>query len=339
MKTKLLFMGLFAALILSSCANEENQNTSDLKLKAEDNNSLAILQSKALNDLRQQFVFDAGEERVSFKSKSGVKIDINTSTLRVKGNPVSGPVVVEYIEIFGRGDMLTANKTASGISNQSENQEAAAPLVTGGEFYVNMTTEEGENIDDGAEYQLTVPTELTGGDDEDMTSWTGEEEDTNGDGEGDDDGDVTWDEDTDENGDDKDVPVEEGAYILTLDRFGWCNIDKLEQFGGEKTNIFVDVPNGFDNHNSKVYIAFDGQINMMFRIDDYDNAAQLFQNINNVIPLGVQCHVIFASGQGNQWLYAVKSLTTVPNGVVVFTQGDIVTATQNDVINMLNSLP
>ncbi|WP_168196970.1 hypothetical protein [Flavobacterium alkalisoli] len=55
--------------------------------------------------------------------------------------------------------------------------------------------------------------------------------------------------------------------------------------------------------------------------------------------MGETCHVIFAAGQGGNWLYAVKTVTITPFGVTTIISGDIITATQTDVINMLNSLP
>ncbi|WP_417354278.1 hypothetical protein [Flavobacterium sp.] len=348
MKTKLFILGACAALVFAACSKDENQNTNDFTLKASEEYSIANLQANAMKDLKQKFVFEANGEEALVEVKSGVKIRVKTATLKVGGQPYFGPVVVEYVEVFGRGAMLTANKTTSGLTNQpqSEDDTRPQPLISGGEFYVNMTTEEGENIDEGAEYQLEVPAELTGGEpDEDMTSWTGDQEDTDGDGESDDEGDVTWDEDEASDGDDdngegdKDVPVENGEYILKLREFGWCNIDKLAEYPNEKTTIFVDVPNGFDDTNSKVYLAFEGQQNMLVSLDHYDQGTQLFGETYNLLPVGEQCHIIFASGQGGQWIYAVQTITITPNGVYVVNAGSLVTATQADVINMLNSLP
>ena len=341
MKTR-LFLAIAAMAMLYACSNEESQ--AELKMKAADQeNSLAILQAQALDKLTQKVVFDAGEEYVELVSKSGVRLEIFPQKLRVKGNPVSGPVVVEFVEIFRRGDMLTANRTTSGLANgqeQNPEQPALNPLITGGEFIINMTTEEGQNIDEGSEYTLAVPAELTGGEDDEMTLWTGEEdwdEDDNDGGDGD--GDVMWDEDQDEDGGDKDAPIDQGEYILNLDRFGWVNIDKLAEFPGEKTTIYVDVPNGFDDTNSKVYIAFEGQENLLIQLNTYSSATGYFGENYNLMPVGETCHVIFASGQGSNWLYAIKTITITPFGVTTITSGDIITATQTDVINMLNSLP
>ncbi len=338
MKTR-LFLALGAMVLLYACSNEESKES--LKMKADQENSLAILQAKALENLKQKFVFDSGQEYVELVTKSGVRIEIFPQELTVNGQPVNGAVMVEFIEIFSRGDMATANKTTSGVPNEIENPEEQVPnpLISGGEFFINMTTEEGQNIDEGAEFRVAVPTELTGGDDEDMTVWTGEEDwDDDQDG-GDGDGDVKWDENKEDDGSDEEAPINGGEYILTLDRFGWVNIDKLREYPGPKTTIYVDVPNGFDDHNSKVYIAFEGQQNILIQLNTYDPVTGYFGENYNLMPVGETCHIIFVSGSGGNWLYAVKTITITPNGVETITSSDITTATQAAVISMLNSLP
>ena len=342
MKTK-LFLALGALAFLYACSNEEPAKAT-LNMKAADqDNELAILQAQALDGLKQKFVFDSSQEYVELRTKGGARLEIFPQNLTVKGQPVSGSVVVEFIEIYNRGDMATANKTTSGLANgqeQNPEQPALNPLISGGEFFINMTTEEGQNIDEGAGYTLAVPTEQTGGADEEMTVWTGEEDWEEGDNDGGDgDGDVKWDEDQNDDGSDKDAPVEQDEYILNLDEFGWVNIDKLAEFPQEKTTIYVDVPDGFDDNNSKIYIAFQGQQNMLVQLNTYNAATGYFGENYNLMPIGVQCHIIFVSGQGGNWLYAVKTITITPNGVETISSSDITVATQSSVINMLNNLP
>ena len=101
----------------------------------------------------------------------------------------------------------------------------------------------------------------------------------------------------------------------------------------------MDVPDGFDDTNSKVYIAFEGQENLLIQLNTYSSVTGYFGENYNLMPVGETCHVIFASGQGGNWLYAVKTITITPFGVTTFTSGDIIPATQTAVINRLNSLP
>ncbi len=348
MKTK-LFLTFAVAAFMTACSNDESKDNfrtesqDSMTMRIAQENELASLQAEALEKLKQRFVFDSGREYVELRAKSGARLGIYPRELRVKGEPVNGAVTVEFIEIYSRGDMATANKTTSGLANGQElnpEQPALNPLISGGEFYISLRTEEGQVIDDGAGYTLSVPTGATGGPDEEMTVWTGEEdwEDNDNDG-GDGDGDVIWNEDQNEDGGDKDAPIEQDQYVLELDKFGWVNIDKLAEFPQEKTTIYVDVPNGYDDNNSKIYIAFEGQENMLIQLNTYNSATGYFGENYNLMPIGVQCHIIFVSGQAGNWLYAIKTITITPNGVETIASSDITIATQNDLINMLNSLP
>ncbi len=341
MRTKLLFKAAFVALIFAACSSEDNTSTENdnllLKKASESQEgSLYALEQNNRESLKQYFKFETGREKVTFKSERGVELSLTPNNLTVNGNPYNGPVVVEFIEIFGIGGMVSTGMPTMGVPEGQANEDSElAGLITGGEFYVNMTTEEGEDIDDGVPYVLSVPTELTGGeaeDNEDMIVWTGEE---------DEDGDVKWEKDTDEDGNEREVSAEDGRFIMEMLSFGWCNIDKLDSLEGfeEFTGIWVDAPNGFNDTNSMVYLSYQGQMNMLTGFNNFDYGAQLFDDPYDNIPIGAQFNVIFVSSQGGQWLVGVKQVTIVGNDVIVFTQSDLATATDPALINMLNNLP
>ncbi len=340
MKTKLLFTSAFLALVFAACSSEDNTATDNnnalLKKSSESaEGGLFALEQNNRENLKQYFKFETGREEVKFKSEMGVEVSFVPSNLTVNGNPYNGPVTVEFIEVFGIGGMVATGMPTMGVPEGEANEDSVlATLITGGEFYVNMTTEEGEDIDDGVPYTLSVPTELTGSegeDAEDMIVWTGEE---------DEDGDVVWEKDTDDDGNEREVSEEDGRFIMEMLSFGWCNIDKLEALGfDEYTGIWVDAPNGFDDTNSMVYMSYQGQMNMLTGFNDFDYGAQLFDDPYDNIPVGAQFNVIFVSSQGGQWLVGVKQVTIVGNDIIVFTMNDLATATDPALINMLNSLP
>ena len=335
MKTRLLLTGVMAAMLFS-CSSEENANSSTMNTKADNKGELAALQKKKLETLKQRFSFDAGRERVTIKTKAGVKINIAPSRLRLNGQPVQGIVNVEYIEIFDRATMLMANRTTMGVDAATGDQQTVAPLSSGGEFYVNMTNQEGQNLDEGSEFELVVPTALTGGDEnaQDMTEWTGEENQ---------DGDVIWEEETNDDGTDEEVPVQNDEFIMSLDKFGWCNIDKLVQFGYPGTSMYVDVPSGYDDTNTKIYVTFQGQQSLMVRLTGYDASTGLFDDHNyNTMPEGMACSVICVSTQGGQWYYGVKNIvvpTGDPTNPIVFNPGDLTVVTSPALIAAINGLP
>ena len=349
MKPTLLCTAALAALLIIGCSKDENSTADDTGFQPKANeNGLADLQAMANENLTQRFRFTAGreQENVRMETESGVVISVNPSRLTVRGRAYTGPVNVEYIELFDTGAMVAANKTTMATTGEGGNnpdEQALLPLASGGEFYVNMTTAEGQNIDDGTPYTLEVPTELTGGDDEDMTGWKGEENDDNGnggDGDETDEDDVTWEEETDGGGQPDDVPVVDNKYIFELLSFGWGNIDKLMAIPGPRTTIYIDVPAGYDNTNSKVYLAYTTPQPTVAPMDTYDAATELFSEHYGQVPIGLQAHVIFvADGGGGQWIYAAKPVTIAANGLVTVDATDLITTTQASLITALNGLP
>jgi hypothetical protein len=338
MKTKLLFNAALAALIFTACSSEDtsrNGNAENLKNEFSEGNLIELRQNNRDNR-KQYFTIEASGESVTVSSEKGVKITVDTRTLTVNGRPVEGPVQIEYIEIFGVADMVATGMPTMGVKDGEVTPDSeVSPLITGGEFFVNMTTEGGENIDDGASYTLAVPTELTeGGENNDtggMIVWTGEEDEN---------GDVVWEQDTDENGEPRDIRVDNGRYIMEMLSFGWCNIDKLMVVEGERTDIWVDVPDGFNDTNSSVYLAYQGGgQNLLFDIQSFNYGIDMFEQLGGYVPVGAQFNVIFVSGAGNNWLLAVKQVTIVGNDVIVIDASDISSVSDPALIGILSSLP
>jgi hypothetical protein len=203
MKPILLFKAAIVALLFAACSSEENvANSPDSrKIPTKANSQLGELQRKANLNLTQKFSFNAKEKAVKFETKKGVVISLNPQELRLNGQPVTGTVNVEFIEIFSVGNMVTANKTTMAYAPGSSREPAERrlnALVSGGEFFINMTNEQGVKLDDGTSITLTVPVKLTENPDnprdpgsEGMLGWVSTGEDTNGDGAPDLEGDVT----------------------------------------------------------------------------------------------------------------------------------------------------
>lgn len=348
MKTKSLFKAAFVALLFAACSSEDNSRTDSnaLNLKINDSaeevevgdgESLRALEQANRENGRQFFVFEAGEdgeESITLTSEMGVDITLNPRELTVRGRQVNGTVRLEFGEIFGIGAMAATGISTTGIQEGEVSPDnPRRPLITGGEFFVNITTEEGEDVDDGTPFTLAVPTELTGGEEnsDGMIVWTAEEDEN---------GDVTWERDLDEDGQEKEVPVVDGKYIMDLLSFGLCNIDKLEAIEGEeRTSISVDVPDGYDDTNSRVYLAYQGNQNFLFRIWTFDQGTQMFEDPYDNVPVGATFNVIFVSGQGNQWIFAVKQVTIAGNDIITIDQSDLGTTNNAAFISFLNNLP
>lgn len=339
MKTKLLLNAAFAVLLFIACSKEEDSQTYNSNLKnsykatnsdGNYNNDIMKLQGEALKGMTQYFEFDPNRDNVEFETENGVRIQVSTSSLTIDGDRVQSGVILEYVEIFKRSDMAIANKTTMGISNEQTDEIEGTDLellVTGGEFFINMTTVEGEQLDDGANITLTVPAELTGGPGEVMTAWDGIERAN---------GDVVWEEEEDAE------PLgtgEQGYYLFNPDEFGWSNIDRFWNYQGATTTIQVDVPAGYDNTNCSVYLATVGEQNILAPLDTYDASTELFSEHYGQVPVGLDGYIVFVSGATSQWEYAIIPVTFAPNDIIVVDAGDIITGSQTDVENEIDALP
>lgn len=338
MKSNFLFLTAIAASLLCACSGEETissaEKTNNLRkgVQAE----IDGLQQKALNNLTQHYRLYPEQGITSITTKSGVVISVNPKTFTVKGEEVRGAINVEFVEIYRRSQMATANKTTQGVAdpeNQTDETEGVDlwPLVSGGEFYVNMTTENGEQIDNGAEYSLTVPSAPTGGTDPGMLAWDGTE---------DADGNVTWEKKTDVNGDP--IPVtngEQGGYELNLDNFGWANCDRFASYPGPKTTILVDVPATYDDTNCIVYLATEGEENLLARLDHYDAGTELFSEHYGQVPVGLDGYIIFVAGTTAGWSYEIIPVTFTPGLIVNVDPTVMQTGSQTDVENAIDALP
>ena len=181
---------------------------------------------------------------------------------------------------------------------------------------------------------VRIPTNLTGGDDNEMLIWAGIEDEN---------GNVEWENEREGNGDK--LFIEGGGttggnqYYAFFGGFGWSNVDRFYSDPRPKATILVDVPEGYDNENSAVYLSYDGEETGLANLDTYDAGLELFSEHYGQIPIGLECHVIFATEEDGQWKYAIKAVTIVDNGTVVITDGETSLATEEQLTTIINNLP
>ena len=319
------FLGirLLMALTFTSCS-KNNDNTPVIRPNQEDFNAL---KNNALEKLVQTFQFNAEDGAVSFTSENGVSININGSCLTLNGNAVSGTVDLEFVEIFNKGNMLTTNKPTMGILPNGDK----AMLVSGGEFFINAT-QNGQALESSCGFQMIIPASLTGGIDNDMILWNGHI---------DQDGNLAWEEDKRDatNGQGGGVFAEGNQYYGFFQSFGWTNVDRFYSDPRPKTTILAAVPEGYDNTNSAVYLSYDGEETALAKLDTYDAQTGLFSEHYGQIPIGLECHAIFATEENGNWKYAIQAVTIVENGIITFTEGEMSIATEAQLTTIINGLP
>lgn len=324
MKSNFKKIGILALATLSliGCNNEETNNNPATA------SEFTALRKAALDAQTQKFTATAGEGLITLTSNKGVTIKINGNCLIKNGNPVTGAIAIEFVELFDKGNMLITNKPTTGIMPNGDHNL----LISGGEFFVKAT-QGGQELATTCNISLIVPANITGGIDNSMTLWNGIINTE---------GNLAWADARDDtagaNGGKGGVQAEGNNYYVTFGNFGWTNVDKFYNDPRPKTTILADAPDGYDNTNSSIYLSYDGEgQNALAKLDTY-TVAGLFSEHYGQIPIGLACHVIFATEDNGQWRYAIKAVTVAANDVYTFTLGETTVGTEAQLVAAINAI-
>ncbi|MCA5005703.1 hypothetical protein [Sphingobacterium bovistauri] len=330
MKTKLnstVFALLACAtLSFSSCKND----TEYVSLLA--NPSAAgfnEIRRDALADLANSKSFKA-ENGITFQTDKGTKVKILPNCLRDNmNNMVTGDVTLSFVEMYDRGNMTATNKPLMGRNNALN----LLPLVTGGQFNLEVT-KGNQKLYSGCPFFVDIPASLSGGIDEDMTLWSGDI---------DEDGELAWNEvKADSIGQGKDAGInintEAATYHVWASEFGWTNVDRFYVDSRPKTQIKVTVPEQYNMSNSAVYLSYEGERNVLARLDTYDSLEKFFSEHYGYVPVGLNLHVIFTSESNGSLVYAIKKVTIAQNQIVSFNASELSITSKSDLVTIINNL-
>ena len=325
--TKLLAAVLLSTIVFSSCEKIEKLTEKKEKVTPESFTDKIV---KAMEDRKQKITVNVDQGHVSFTSEAGVEVSFGTSCLKKNGAPVTGDIDIEFIELFDKGSMLVTNKPTMGVMPDGKK----SLLISGGEFSM-LVTQDDIRLDYECGVSMKIPTDLTGAPDQEMKIFKGGI-DENCDGLA---CPVDWEEDKK-----AEIMIREGEegggtmYSAYFSGFGWTNVDKFYSDVRPKTAILVSVPEGFDNTNCNVYLSYDGEPTALASLDRY-NSDGLFTEHYGQIPIGLECHVIFATADGDDWRYAIKSVTIVENDVININMSDTQVGTESEITLAINNLP
>lgn len=342
---KILLLAMTMSYMVSCNSDSSELQNSELKNSKRDSyrisDELAELRSNALSDLNIGGTVNYNpEEGIVFRPKSpkgsGTTITIPPHALVDRnGNEISGPIKIDYIEIFSKEKMLVANTPTMGrISREGEEKGI---LISGGEFYINITDRENEVVELRDAITIGIETDNSDADSNGMILWNGEN---------DQEGDLTWEETEDgsmtfEGG--ETMFFEGNQYNILIsnsDNFGWCNVDKFFENGGNPTSFSVISPQGFTPYNSSVYVAVEGERNMLAQLDVFEPSTNAFSEHGEFIPEGLNCHIIFVSVVNGQYVYAIQSVSISPNAVYSFSSGNLTTVNSyQDLEDVISNLP
>jgi hypothetical protein len=325
-KIGILVLGTIA---MASCSKDTETAVTETAAPVPTQTQFANVRNVALQNQTQNFTMTAGTGLVTLTSTKGVQIKINGNNLTKNGNPVTGSIDVKFIEIFDKGTMLVTNKSTMGLMANG-NQSI---LKSGGEFFINATQGGVQLVSTGT-IQLVVPSNLSATTlDNTMLFWVGETTDPEN---------IVWKRDlgTPIGGTQGGaVGFNQVAYTASFGNFGWCNIDRFYSDPRPKTQILAAVPTGYNNTNSAVYLSVDGEgNNQLAKFDTYNATTLQFSEHYGQIPIGLVCHVIFATAEGSQWRYAIKAVTTTAGAVYGFTLAETTLGTEAQMIAAINAI-
>lgn len=320
---------LFGGAVALTCISCNDGDPKPAVLKPGSDDHVNPLFEQYLEDMNQTFSLNS-ETGGDITGEQGTIIRFGANAfVKSNGDPVTGDVDITLVEIYKKSDMLLTKMPTQGRNGDDE----IALLVSGGEFYVDAK-QDGAQLKPNGAYQIISPTEKTGGEDLDMKPFEGVKECDN-------DGcDVVWkeqDRDIKIGGADGQGGLIESAYQLFQSQFGWTNIDRWYSDPREKTTIFVDVPEGYDNTNCAIYLSYDGEGSALALFDTYDANTGLFTEHYGLIPIGLEVHFIMVSVINDQWYYSIHGATIGANHVETFTA--LQPTTEAELAALVDALP
>lgn len=242
----------------------------------------------------------------TYTSERGTKVSIVGNSLRLNGVPATGTVILEFIELYDRANMVATNKPTMGLLPNKESEM----MLSGGEFYLNVT-KNGQNLTATSPISIVTSAANTGGIVDGMRAFSGVITNNN----------LVWEQTpnveiiTDRKG---------NTYNLNVPGFGWFNCDKFYNYPEPKTTIMANVTNGY------------GNVSQVFLITK--NVPNALGGISGKFPVGLQCYLIFVTENNGNFMWITKEQTLTANHSVNFDIKDAQTGKRADLIGHVTLL-
>tara|TARA_R110001583_G_scaffold52804_1_gene163535 strand:+ start:3642 stop:4670 length:1029 start_codon:yes stop_codon:yes gene_type:complete len=318
-------VGLSIVALFASCV-PGGDNDIDLLKAQPDGIALNNRFENNRENAMEEFILDASAGGTVTGSQ-GTKVEFDPNSFEISGSPVSGNVTVQLIEIYDKASILLNNKSTLG-KRPNGDKEA---LKSAGEFFINAK-QGATNLD------LIIPAKVTSREidpadaDYGMELFIAGEELNN---------DEDWVEAEEE------VQIREGkgggpggisvTYNFNLGDFGWSNLDRWYSFTGPKTELFVDVPEGYNGDNCAVFLYYDNENTAIASMDTWNETQNMFTEHYGLIPIGLEVHIIMVAEIDGQLHYAMQGTTIVDNHIEVISS--LTPITQSALEALINNLP
>ncbi len=271
------------------------------------------LHQQAFDDLVQSATFDA-EDGITFVSDSGAILVIPPNAFTDNSVPVTGPVDLEFVEIYDSGNMAACDAPTMGILPDGKR----SMLVSGGEFNIAVR-KGGKMLTLVLPMDLSVPVENSDNGGLPMQLFKDCcDSDDDGDGLDKVNGWELLDDGTGHNvkfidRQDSLTGEYEIFYNALVNELGWTNIDRFHSDPRPKTTMQVKAPEGYDYSNCAIYLKYKGEESGLARLDTYDPTTKIFSEHYGQIPIGLECYLIFCSTDGEDWVFSSKLITITAN--------------------------
>ncbi len=324
---KLSLLVLLSFLVITSCKKKHKE--ADPQPSGE---KLENLFKENRQEAIQTFQLDASAGG-TITGAQGTEIVFQPNGFVLNGNPVTGNIEIQLIEIYDRGSMLLQNKPTTGLRPNGDEET----IISGGELFIQA--KQGNDILRPAmPYHINSATDPHGNFSNLMQIFKA------GDQVDDDD---KW-EEADEDQDGHPDVAETGErfengqwviyYSFDTSSFGWTNLDRWYAYNGPLTTLNVAVPDPYDNTNCEVFVLYDGEPKALANLDRYDANTETFTEHFGKLPVGIDIHILMTAVVDDVLHYSVIGLTTVANGTTA-SMPEPQPTTEQDLIDMINNLP
>ncbi|SNR66716.1 hypothetical protein [Lutibacter flavus] len=315
-------LGLSIIAIFSSCVPDGG----DIEIYEPQPNGTALNNRFENNraDAIEEFTLDAATGGI-ITGTQGTKVEFAANSFGISGSPVTGNVTVQLIEIYDKASIVFNNKSTLGERINGDKEA----LKSAGEFFINAKQGANEldlltaakvtsrNIDlADADFGMGL---FTAGEDlNDTEDWVEAEEEVK------------------INEADGSIGISV-TYSFNLGNFGWSNLDRWYSFAGPKTQLFVDVPEGYNGDNCAVYLYYDNEDTAIARMDTWNEDEEMFTEHYGLIPIGLEVHIIMVAEIDGQLHYAMQGTTMVDNHIELISS--LIPITQSELEVLINNLP
>lgn len=313
------FFSLFLLLFgcnRDTCCDEPLQ---EMNFEAPAPQEFRNLHKTARDTLSSDITFQAGQG-LEYTSDNGTVIIIPPGCFTLAdGQPIDGDITLEFIELYDNNDMLAANRPSMGEATT----QIRSLLISGGFFYLNFTRN-GQEINSNCGIQVRVPVSRTGDVAADMSLWEGMENEN---------GSFSWYPFAE-----NEFFIENGYYITYVSGNGWKGIAHAANYPGEKAGIQVLASDGYNAENAAVYLAYAGEKHGLAQLY-WDDGTSMFTDPYRQFSPNLDIHLLFISAEGEQWRYAVKSVTAEADKIYTIAHSETSTATLTELLSVIAELP